>query len=799
MFSIAHGRRLGRLHALPLSLAVALAWPVLPAMAAPAQAFDLPAQPLDASLMRIASQAGVALSVDSRLLHGLQAAPVHGQMDAEAALRTALSPHALVLVRTPSGAYSVVAAPPVAAPPASSSTAAAPRQAMQLDTVRVEATSLFGQSRQQDAQTFAGARSVIDSQALASGAFRSLDDALQRVPGVRILDETGTGVLPQIMLRGLYESRSGRVQVLHDGIPLALAPYGQTSLSLFPVSMNQIDRIDVVRGGAAVQYGPNNVGGMINLVSKPIPQQWTTTLSSRITAGGAGRFLRDTAVTTGGYLTETFGLQLDADWLKGQYGREHSDTDVKNARLRAEWAPSARTLVKAEISRYVANMDLAGALSAQDYAAGSRRSTRTLDEFSGRTTRASVTLLQDLGSWGPFDATQLDWTTFNADSTRNFVVGMRRAAAETWAPDLPPQLRQSAPRGFSIFGSEPRLTLKADSAHSSHTITVGVRGMREDIDFIVGNTGLDNGVQTVVRDWRFKDRAWAGYISDAIGLFDKRLTLTPGLRFEHLDSAYYNRATGASTDNPIRNLLPGLTVGYQFDPRWYGFVDAQRSLRAPQVTQIIYGNNLDSELAWNYEAGVRFSPSQALQLSAAAYRIDFDNQIELDNTSRAYGNLGRTRRQGLELEARWQPAALRDWTLNAGYTYLDATLRSGTYRGNTVPYAARNQFNLGATWLGEGGSVAVDGYYFGSSWSDKGNTVDENAIGSIGRMPAYWVWNAKATRVLSRSAGGNVLTSSLMVNNLFNRKYFFRGIDTSPWGRQPAPAATVSLGLEYTF
>ncbi|MBK0052736.1 TonB-dependent siderophore receptor [Stenotrophomonas sp. S39] len=672
-------------------------------------------------------------------------------------------------------------------------------RAVELDTVRVEATSLFGQSSQLDVQTFAGARSVIDADMMASGAFRSLDDALQRVPGVRILDETGTGVLPQIMLRGLYESRSGRVQVLHDGVPLALAPYGQTSLSLFPVSMNQIDRIDVVRGGAAVQYGPNNVGGVINLISKPIPQDWTTTVSARVTGGGAGRFLRDTAVTTGGYLTDTFAIQLDADWLKGEYGREHNDTDVKNARLRAEWWLTPGSRLKAEVSRYVANMDLAGALSAQDYLAGSRRSTRTLDEFSGRTTRASVNYLQDLGSWGPFDASQLDWTTFSANSTRNFVVGMRRASTETWRPDLPPQLRQSAPRGFKVLGSEPRLTLQANGENVSHAITIGVRAMHEDIDFIVGNTGLDNGVYTLVRDWQFKDRAWTGYISDAISLFDKRLTVTPGLRWEHLDSSYYNRATGASTRNPIRNLLPGLTVGYQFDPRWYGYADAQRSLRAPQVTQIIYGNNLDSELAWNYEAGVRFNPSGALQLSVAAYRIDFENQIELDNTTREYGNLGRTRHQGIELEGRWQPAFLPQWTLNTGYTHLQATLRSGEFRGNEVPYAARNQFNIGATWQGARGTFAVDGYYFGSSYSDKANTVDENAIGSIGRMPAYWVWNAKATRELMRSTQGNVLTGSLMINNLFNRKYYFRGIDTSPWGRQPAPATTMSVGLEYSF
>lgn len=124
-----------------------------------------------------------------------------------------------------------------------------------LDAVQVQG-SLLGRSKPEDVQRYAGSRQVIDREQLRNGGNRSLDDALQRVPGIKIFDETGTGALPQLMLRGLYESRSGRVQVLEDGIPLALAPYGQTSLSLFPVGLNQIDRIDIVRGGAAVQYGP---------------------------------------------------------------------------------------------------------------------------------------------------------------------------------------------------------------------------------------------------------------------------------------------------------------------------------------------------------------------------------------------------------------------------------------------------------------------------------------------------------------------------------------------------------------
>ncbi|MBO9827602.1 TonB-dependent siderophore receptor [Xanthomonas sp. A2111] len=669
----------------------------------------------------------------------------------------------------------------------------------QLDAVQVQG-SLLGRSTVEDVQHYAGSRQVIDNAQLRTGANRSLDDALQKVPGIKVFDETGTGALPQIMLRGLYESRSGRVQVLEDGIPLALAPYGQTSLSLFPVGLNQVDRIDIVRGGAAVQYGPNNVGGVINLISPDIPTTWTTTLGQKVTAGGAGHYLGDTAISTGGYASDTFGLQLDANWTKGDYWREHSATDIKNLRLRAEWWLAPDKLLKASVQRYVADMDMAGALSVADYLRDPRQSTRPLDEFTGRTTRASLVYQQDFGDVGPFQDLRLDWSNFSARSSRNFIVGMRSAASETWRPDLPPQLRQSAPRDFRVYGSEPRLSWKMGSGTVTQQWTLGARAINEDIDFLVGNTRLSDGVYTLVRDWRFKDRGAAAYVSDAISLADGRVTVTPGLRYEQVDSRYYNLASGVRTRNKTDDVLPGLTLGVQATPQWYLYADGQRSLRAPQVTQIIYGDNLDAELAWNYEAGARYQPNERTRIQFGGYLIDFDQQIQLDNTTRTYRNLGKTRHQGGEVEVQWSPAHLRALTLNAGYAYLDARQESGVYDGLRVPYTSRNQLTLGASYRPESGhtTVAVSSYYFSRAFSDAANTVQENTIASVGELPSYWVWNAQLSQVLSEGASGK-LSASLAVNNLFDRKYWYRGIDTSPWGRQPAPGRSVTVGLEYTF
>ncbi|GHK19085.1 hypothetical protein ECZU03_28740 [Escherichia coli] len=75
-------------------------------------------------------------------------------------------------------------------------------------------------------------------------------------------------------IRGLNPRLTSRSTVLMDGIPVPFAPYGQPQLSLAPVSLGNMDAIDVVRGGGAVRYGPQSVGGVVNFVTRAIPQDF---------------------------------------------------------------------------------------------------------------------------------------------------------------------------------------------------------------------------------------------------------------------------------------------------------------------------------------------------------------------------------------------------------------------------------------------------------------------------------------------------------------------------------------------
>ena len=652
---------------------------------------------------------------------------------------------------------------------------------------------VLGAASDQEVRTYAGSRSVIDASDLKKASTRGLDDALQRVPGIKIFDETGTGALPQISVRGLYESRSGRIQALSDGIPLALAPYGQTGLSLFPMTMATVDRVDIVRGGAAVQYGPNNVGGVINFISKPIPREWETTLQEKTTFNAGGRQLWDTYLGTGGYLTDNFGLQLDINTLSGEYGREHSDTDVQNYRLRGQWNIDDDRDLSFGVQHYKADMDLAGALSVKDYKDDPRQSTRPLDRFEGDTDRVWGTYTQRLGAMGPFDSVEFSWTNFAHNSYRNFVVGL------PFTPDGTAVTKQDGPRDFKVWGTEPRISATVDGDNVGQTWLLGARYVSEDIDYKVNRQSLATGVTAPFRDWKFDDNARAFYISNAISLLDHRLTITPGVRYENARMNYSDGITGFERENKSEEWLPGLTVGYQANDAWYVYANAQKSLRPPQVTQIVKEGAVGAELAWNYETGVRYTPWDGMRVDFNLYRIDFDDQIAYNATTDRFDNLGSTRHQGFETDIFWTPQAMRDLDLHAGYAYLDAKQRNGTFKDNEVPYSSRNQFMVDARYrFAEHWTYNLDGLYISKAYTDAANTRDENASASVGELPAYWVWNTAVEREFPL-ADKSVLTASAGISNLFNREYYFRGIDTAPWGRQAAPERSLTLGVNYRF
>lgn len=666
--------------------------------------------------------------------------------------------------------------------------ASAARADTNLDAIVVSGDWLGGGS-EEEVKIYPGARDVVSAEELHERGALNLEDALRNTPGLHVLDETGTGILPNIGVRGMNPLRSERVQFLVDGYPIAIGPYTNVGVSLFPVTLPSVDSIDIVRGGAAVHYGPNNLGGVINLRTRPIPRQLEQTVKEQITiAEETGQVLNDLYYRIGGAVNDELALQFQINTQNGEGARDHSETDVANIVLDAQYTPNEAHEISAQLQYYDVDAELPGALSADAYKADSTQSQRPYDAYDADMLRGTLTW-----TYTPTSDIEFQWRNFAHDADRTFYFGQRLGTGDHWAdPSLASTHIADSPRLFTVYGTEPRLTLW----NGNHKLIFGARYLREEVDFDVNRLELGSGTYANVRDWHFETNAWALYASDTIFMLDDRVELTPGIRYETVRTDYSDGISGFSDDNNVDEVLPGLTLGVHATDDLFLFANTQRSLVPVQTAQVTKPGEVGNETAWNYELGARLQATDNLDIGATLFRIEHEDLIQYDRPSDSYRNLGEARSQGLELTSTWH--ASERLTLEANYTYLDTEQLSGDYKGNDLANASRH--HLGASALYQYGlwQANLNGTYVGESYTDAANTRDETANGSAGRLPSYTLVNARVARDMELG-GDKQLQLALSANNLLDEEYFFRGADVSPIGRIPGQGRSFIFSAQLDF
>src|SRR5687768_3246813 len=132
------------------------------------------------------------------------------------------------------------------------------------ETVVVSSSYLLGNA--EVVERTPGAVDVIDKRTLESSRVLSSSEALRKVSGLNVRDEEGFGLRPNIGIRGLNPTRSTKVLLLEDGLPLAYAPYGDNA-SYYHPPVERFERIEVLKGSGQVLFGPQTIGGVINYIT----------------------------------------------------------------------------------------------------------------------------------------------------------------------------------------------------------------------------------------------------------------------------------------------------------------------------------------------------------------------------------------------------------------------------------------------------------------------------------------------------------------------------------------------------
>lgn len=748
--------------------------------------FQIPAQPLHSALTQLADQADLQLLLRSDAVTGTSQ-PVQGQMSVEQALQQ--------LLKNSHYRYELKGRLLKLLPAQSA-------RAAQLDSIEIVGDWLVGADPQQQ-QRFAGARVYTDAAAIKASGASNLKDGFRRVPGVQApvpVETDGSNASLSVGIRGLKSRFTSTSTVLLDGVPLSQAPYGQPQLSMAPVALNNLAAIDVVKGGASVRYGPQNVGGVINFVTKPIPEQQETELSLRtegISSGGRNNLRQVTSLTTGGYLTDSTGLQLSYSGSHGEGFREHSDESIDDLMLKAEHWLDDRQLLSGHLHYFNADADIPGGLSPEQYYADPFQSRYPANQFNGWRKEAALKYSNTLDN-----DRQLEIQTFYTNTYREY--GLQ------FNPDIRTRYDEW-PREYKVFGIEPRYSQLFRLDGSEHEISVGYRFVHEEAELkrLRWNNFADaRNPKTVTPQVRNVDeastRAHALYLDDRITVGN--WTITPGIRFEHVEverDSIIRRDSpkGFVNEESFTEWLPSINASYALTPAWTLFSSFNTSFGTVQHLQLsdIADNELEPEIAHTLELGARYDHG-GLKAEATLFNIDFSNKIEFDDDLAYALNRGKTRHYGIELSTEYQ-FANSGLSVYGNYAFTQAEFRSGTFKGNELPYYSNHIANLGLNYDLQPWVFNLNGYAQSGQYTDNANTEDLT-VSSGGlyssRTPGFAYWNMSLSRDIQMGTSDATLTAG--INNLFDQRYYsLSGVNPYSAGIQAGQPRSAYLEAKVRF
>lgn len=655
----------------------------------------------------------------------------------------------------------------------------------QLNAIEVSADWL-GSGLQNSVQGFAGARTVVKREAIAETGASTIDGVMRFIPGVQVTNNSSSGgsaISLNIGVRGLEGRYSPRTTVLLDGIPMAVAPYGQPQLSFAPLSLGNIESIDVVRGGGAVRYGPQSVGGIINFRTRDIPNQPVAgDAAVRYNDFSEGGHNTQYSAFVGGQVNQDLGVALLYSGQDGSGWRQHSDEKTDDVALKFRYALTSTSEVYGKFSYYEARTDVPGGLTSAMYAADPFQSQRTRDQWSGRRTGIDLGYINTIS-----DTQEFELRTYYSDSFRQSVLANGFDATATSL--------SSQPRNYGVFGIEPRYTQRFFAGSFTHDVSVGMRYLRERADETVINTTLRTGRSSVSRASDNSTDAYAYYIDDQIAVGNWRVT--PGLRFEDVEVGRVNKANGYSESVKNTEPLPSLNVAYLLSPQFTLFGNYTTSYGSIQHLQLNLnplGNPLQPETAKTVEAGVRWNRGDGTSAEATVFDMRFDNQLEFQSGSGYWLNRGETHHQGVETRAAYafdKAGPLAGLSAYATLTYTKATLREGAFAGNDLPFYSRWTDALGLRYALGTWDFELSSTHQSSQYADDANTQAENAAGSLGVIPGFRLWNAQARWKMPSRPGVEL---AFGVNNLTDERYFTRTTDTNAGKLVGAPRTVFMQG-----
>ena len=739
-------------------------------------------------------------------------------------------------VDAPTADAPTVAAPIVAAPPVDAPTASPPP----VDAPPVpdaNASDETSETIEVVGRPPPGAQATIGREQLERNEYDDVHKVLAAIAGVYVRDEDGYGLRPNIGMRGVAADRSAKITLMEDGVLIAPAPYTAPAAYFSPL-VTRLSRIAVTKGPAAIRFGPNTVGGAVDMQNEPMPGQRTGYVDI---AGGSNLYgkLHLRAAERGarwGVMAEY--VHLRSDGFKqldngGPTGFAKNDAQVTAMVASAATAQLYQRLeLRAGFATETSNETYTG-LTDRDFAttpqrryAGSQldkmtwrhlrlRATHRL-EFSTRTRIETVAYHHRFARvWGKVDGFigQRDFYGLLAkpDAGANQIYyAILSGQADSSAPEEELILGTND-RNFVSQGLQSTFTTERNHGAVAHHLDAGLRLHYDNADrkryedtytMTAGALARALRPRATVVDSDASTLALAGYVQNTANW--RKFEFTAGLRVEAIGYRFIDRrGVAPAKADQYAVLLPGGGVIYHVTERISALAGVHRGF-VPVAPSAAAGILPESSI--NYEVGTRYR-SPVLSFDAIGFLSDYANLKGsctlasgcLEAQDGAEFNGGAVLVYGLEVQGSSVIAVRKGYNvpIEVALTQTRSGFRAGfdsefpgwgqVAKNDELPYLPRHQVTVStqlqakrwdvgalARWRSESRDVAGQGAIVASERADALLTVDLSAHLRI------------------RSEAELYLTC----NNVFDEQVI---VSRRPYGARPNSPRLVQLGYKGRF
>ncbi|MEK7352224.1 MAG: TonB-dependent receptor, partial [Nitrospirota bacterium] len=250
-------------------------------------------------------------------------------------------------------------------------------------------------------------------------------------------------------------------------------------------------------------------------------------------------------------------------------------------------------------------------------------------------------------------------------------------------------------------------------------------------------------------------------------------------------------------------LIYGTGVKYQLPMNTLLFGHVHTTFRPPTFSQAVSpasgaDNDLGAERGLTSDVGIRSNLHPGVSAELALFRIDFNNQIVTQSGKLV--NAGKTLHEGIESSVNlewgefWTP--LEGFASRANVTLLRPKSLSGATAGKDLTLAPRmTLYGSVGYYHPSGASIELDALYVARQFTDLANTVEENALGTVGAMPSYTLSSLRFNYAPPKSRWA-VFAG---IRNLFDESFIVNRTSGSFNGLQPGEIRNFYGGVSMKF